>query len=113
MKPRRDRRGFHRIRLAGARSELVAQAHNRINEVTYRFGGGEIRENGRSKTNFAWSLQGGVAYAVMQNVKPNAGYRCIDLGKFETGGASTVGPAPRVEGDVRAHEVKVAVRYQF
>lgn len=88
-------------------------AFNRINDTTYRFGAAQFSENGHSKTNFAWSVQAGVAYAVTQNVKLDAGYRYIDLGEFETGGSSTVGPVPRVKGDVRAHELKVAVRYQF
>lgn len=88
-------------------------AFNKVDDVTYSFGAGRIHENGKSKTNFAWSLQAGAAYAVTQNVKVDLGYRYIDLGGFETGGSSTVGAVAKSEGDVRAHEVKIALRYAF
>lgn len=88
-------------------------AVNTIDDVTYSIGAGRIHENGHTKTRFAWSLQAGAAYAVTSNVKVDLGYRYIDLGSFETGGSSTVGPVAKTEGDVRAHEVKIALRYAF
>jgi len=88
-------------------------AFNRLNTVTYRVGGGEITEGGKSKTNFAWALMAGVAYSAASNIKVDFGYRYLDAGKFETSGSTSVGAVDKVTGDVRAHEVKIGLRYQF
>lgn len=91
----------------------IGVAFNKVKTINYTFGAGQIREDGDSKTSLAWSLQGGVAYAVTSNMKIDLGYRYIDLGEFETSGNSTVGAVPKTDGDLRAHEVKIGLRYQF
>ncbi|MGQ9369541.1 outer membrane protein [Azospirillum sp. ST 5-10] len=88
-------------------------AFNTVDDIDYAIGAGRIREEGDTKTNFAWSLQAGVAYAMTENATIDLGYRYVDLGEFETGGSSTVGTVESADGDVRAHEVKIGLRYRF
>lgn len=88
-------------------------AFNRLDTISYRLGGSEIREEGKNKTNFAWAVMAGVAYSATSNIKLDFGYRYLDAGDFETSGSTNVGPATKIEGDVRAHEVKIGLRYQF
>ncbi len=88
-------------------------AVNRLDTITYRLGAGEFQENGKNTARFAWSVMAGGAYAIATGVKIDIGYRYLDAGRFETSGETTIGAVTPVKGDVRAHEVKVGLRYAF
>ncbi|MCJ2083120.1 outer membrane beta-barrel protein [Methylobacterium sp. J-090] len=71
---------------------------------------GVIRPN-RSVTSLAWSLTGGVSYALGAGFSLDASYRYIDLGRAKSG-LDTYGFGSRLK-DLAANEVRVGLRYAF
>jgi opacity protein-like surface antigen len=69
----------------------------------------------KSSTNFAWSLGGGLGYAITQNWTVDLGYRYINAGdikeplKDATGTSFFYGKIGRIE----THDVMLGVRYTF
>jgi len=57
---------------------------------------------------FAYNATAGVSYDLSENVKMDLAYRFVDLGI-----ARSKGSAPIKVDDLRAHEVKLGLRYQF
>jgi opacity protein-like surface antigen len=71
----------------------------------------------KSSTNFAWSLGGGLGYAITRNWTADLGYRYIDAGnvkkeplKFPDGSASLY--YSKI-GRIEAHDVMLGIRYTF
>ncbi|MDO9426128.1 MAG: outer membrane beta-barrel protein [Methylobacterium sp.] len=71
---------------------------------------GVARPN-RSVTSLAWSLTGGVSYALGAGFSLDASYRYIDLGRAKSG-LDTYGFGSRLK-DLAANEVRVGLRYAF
>ncbi|MGQ3674405.1 outer membrane protein [Xanthobacter sp. TB0139] len=79
---------------------------------------------GGQKTHFAWSLAGGVSYAVNSQWAVDFGYRYISLGSPSFGDpaftamrhslwpATNIGRPASID-TLGAHEVRIALRYQF
>lgn len=68
----------------------------------------------KSKSNFAWAVMAGVAYDVSANVKLEAGYRYLNMGKVTSGAAcTTTCPAGVMVGlgKVDSHDFKFGVRW--
>jgi len=69
-----------------------------------------VRPN-RSVTNLAWSLTGGVAYALGAGFSLDASYRYVSLGRAESGvDAYRFGSSLK---DLAANEVRIGLRYAF
>ena len=68
---------------------------------------GTVSEN-HSRWNFAWAGMAGVAWTVAPNLQLDFGYRYLNVGKAESGGATPV-TFDRVAG----HEVRLGVRWSF
>jgi opacity protein-like surface antigen len=61
-----------------------------------------------SRWNFAWAGMAGIAWTVAPNIQLDFGYRYLNVGKAESGGA-----APVTFDRVAAHEVRLGVRWSF
>ena len=93
-----------------------------VTQTTYQSGqivnGGGVSAGGtfkdKGKTNFAWALHAGFAFAVSHNLKLEVGYRYINLGQASTGVLNCFCGqtfSPMKVKDLDAHEVKVGLRY--
>ncbi len=70
--------------------------------------------NSGSNWNFAWALMAGFGVDLASNVTLDVNYRYLDLGEGNSGILSIGGGThPIVYDDLRAHEVRVGVRYMF
>lgn len=70
--------------------------------------------SGKSKSNFAWAVMAGVSYDVSPNVKLEAGYRYLNMGKVTSGAACTTTCPAGVTiglGRVDSHDFKFGVRW--
>lgn len=80
-------------------------------------GGGSTATDGKN-WNLAWALHAGMSYEVNDRLSMEIAYRYMDLGKAHTG-ALCVSPAcgttlaPLKLEDVRAHDIKLAMRWSF
>lgn len=70
-----------------------------------------VRRPSRSVTSLAWTLTGGVAYALGHGLSLDTSYRYVDLGRAKTG-ADAFGFDSRLK-DLASHEVRVGLRYSF
>jgi opacity protein-like surface antigen len=61
-----------------------------------------------SRWNFAWAGMAGVAWTVAPNLQMDFGYRYLNVGKAESGGAT-----PITFDNVASHEVRVGLRWSF
>lgn len=61
-----------------------------------------------SQWNFAWAGMAGVAWTVAPNLQMDFGYRYLNVGKAESGGAT-----PVTFDHVAGHEVRVGLRWSF
>lgn len=87
----------------------IGIAHHRMGEVSGD--AGPTNQSGGSNTAFAWSLMAGVAYQLSERAILDIGYRYIDLGSARSGSDPVLA---RLEiDDMRAHEIKVGLRYHF
>ena len=73
---------------------------------------------GGTTTQFAWNAAAGLGIGVSESFTIDLGYRYVDLGRFESGRQARQGSSvdrfqQKVEGDLTAHEVLVALRYSF
>ncbi len=67
-----------------------------------------------SQTKFTWQVEAGIQYAFTENLSVRAGYRYVDMGKFDVQLFDTVGiPGGNLTGRLTAHEVMAAFRYTF
>ena len=94
----------------------VGLAYNKLSEV-YFTGNPNLtnRIAGNSDLSFAWSLMAGVGYQISDRAILDVGYRFIDMGSIESGRVDSGGfanPAVVLD-DLRAHEIKVGIRYHF
>lgn len=67
----------------------------------------------KNKTNFAWSLGGGVAYDVTERWTVDLGYRYIDAGKVKATFNSDPGVWAKSKTKVQTHDIQLGVRYTF
>lgn len=65
----------------------------------------------RSVTDFAWSLTGGVSYALWAGLSLDASYRYVALGRAASG-SDAYGGRTRLK-DLAANEVRIGLRYTF
>lgn len=74
-------------------------------------GGASTAVPGRSRTDFAWALMGGVAIDVGYDASLDLGYRYLSLGKAETRATPATG-ATQLR-DVDSHEIRAGLRWAF
>ncbi|HEY4136323.1 MAG TPA: outer membrane beta-barrel protein [Alphaproteobacteria bacterium] len=94
----------------------IGLSRNKIDDVAISSGGvglGQI--DGDDRISFAWQLSAGTSIELSKAVSLDIGYRYIDLGKAETSDNGNAGGTPitglHQEGDLRAHEVQVGIRF--
>ena len=78
-------------------------AHHRFTNVNLPAGAGK-----GNSTDFAYNLTAGVSYDLTDNIKMDVAYRFVDLGVGVSEGTAHI----RAD-NLRAHEVKLGVRYHF
>ena len=67
-----------------------------------------------SQTKFTWQVEAGIQYAFTDHLSVRAGYRYVDMGKFDVPLSDVFGiPAGNLTGRLTAHEVMAAFRYTF
>jgi opacity protein-like surface antigen len=73
----------------------------------------------KSKTNLAWALHAGLAYAVSPNLKLELGYSYLNMGSAESGdirdafsGANTRLNYVKLK-DIDSHDIKIGMRWTF
>jgi opacity protein-like surface antigen len=87
----------------------VGVAYHRMSDVQGDVG--PTSQSGGDNTAFAWSLMAGVAYQLTERAILDIGYRFIDLGSVRSGSDPVLA---RLEiDDMRAHEIKIGLRYHF
>lgn len=91
----------------------VGFAYHRMGDVT-----SDVSPNtqfGEDKLAFAWSLMAGVAFQLTDRAIIDVGYRYIDMGSARSAhGDAALAWNPRLElDDMRAHEIKIGLRYHF
>ena len=91
---------------------------SRIKVGNYEFknpNGTRGTQPGDSNWDFSWALMAGVGYHVTDNLMVDVGYRYLDLGDAQSGKAAGFGKGKREIkfDDIRAHEVKVGLRYMI
>jgi outer membrane protein OmpA-like peptidoglycan-associated protein len=92
----------------------VGLARNEISAIRSTFNNvPTATELGRKSDELAWAAMAGIAYEIGSNLFLDLGYRYIDMGKLETSGNFTFGRGVVTEGDLRAHEVMLGVRWVF
>jgi opacity protein-like surface antigen len=93
----------------------IGFAYHKMGDVTIDDPATPNRIFGDDKLSFAWGLMAGVGYQVSDRAILDIGYRYIDLGAARaTNADSAQAWNPRLEiNDLRAHEVKVGLRYHF
>lgn len=95
----------------------IGWAYHKMNNVHSDFNGGcgGCAQLGEDKLSLAWSLMAGVGYQISERAILDVGYRYIDMGWARSSNADTnFGWNPRLEvNDMRAHEIKVGLRYHF
>lgn len=67
-----------------------------------------VTATGKSRASFAYNLTAGVSYDISDVMKLDVAYRFTDLGYARSGGAT-----PVTVDDMRAHEIKVGLRYTW
>lgn len=68
------------------------------------FGGGVGTSFLKSDMNFAWNVGAGCAIDLVDDWKATLGYRYVDFGHYDVS---------NTEGDLKAHEVQLGLRYTF
>jgi opacity protein-like surface antigen len=73
------------------------------------------RIEGKTSTDFAWSLMAGAAYQISDRAILDFGYRFIALGDAKSGTIDSLGYVnpPVTVRDMHAHEFKIGLRYHF
>lgn len=84
-----------------------------INTSGYTTNKGYVFGN-KNQTNFAWNLMAGAAVDLGDNLKLDANYRFLSLGKIETSNpVQNANENPLKLEDVYAHEFRVGLRYDL
>ena len=81
----------------------VGGAYNKLSNITL-----PATASGGHRWNLAYNVSAGLSYDLSQNVKLDMAYRFVDLGSVLSNGATPI----KVK-DLKAHEFKVGMRYQF
>ncbi|MRR18300.1 MAG: porin family protein [Deltaproteobacteria bacterium] len=68
---------------------------------------------GDSQTKFTWQVEAGIQYAFTDHLGVRAGYRYVDMGKFDVPLFDGFGAAGNLTGRLTAHELMAAFRYTF
>jgi OOP family OmpA-OmpF porin len=98
----------------------VGATRNDLSRTSFATGGGAYvgSVSSHARTNFAWGVGAGMAYAVMPNLSLDLGYKYLDLGHMSSG--TTFSPAgavaintSRMSADLHAHTVMLGLRYEF
>ncbi len=101
--------GFKPYLLLGA-----GAAKNKTKETTLSLNGQNVvTAAGASKTNFAYKLGLGTAYAINEDVDFDVRYQYVDYGKFKTNTATANNMTFSGQGKLRANQVMVGVAYKF
>lgn len=92
----------------------VGLARNHISAIRSTFNNVQTStELGQTSNELAWAGMAGIAYEIGSNLFLDLGYRYIDFGKLTTSGNFSFGRGPVTEGDFRAHEVLLGLRWVF
>lgn len=93
----------------------IGFSRNHISDISYTLNGGALdREQSETKTNFAWALTAGAAYAVTDKMLLDLAYRYVDVGDVKTSGRFDSGAsAAPLKSDLALHEILLTVRYNF
>ncbi len=95
----------------------IGVSRNTISDLSATFAGVSATVDDETSTSFAWQASAGLGIEVAPNLAIDVGYRYMDLGSIETGDTVTVGGASiggaASDGDLRAHEIQVGLRYSF
>ncbi len=81
----------------------VGVAYNRLTDVSLP----ALSSDG-DRADLAYNLTAGISYDLANNFKVDLAYRYVDLGFARSKGA-----APLIVDDLKSHEIKLGVRYQF
>ena len=81
----------------------IGVAYHRLTDVTLPVGSA----NG-SRADLAYNLTAGLSYDLTNNLKMDVAYRYVDLGFARSKGAT-----PITVDDLKSHEIKLGVRFQF
>ncbi|GDX89921.1 hypothetical protein LBMAG45_17770 [Nitrospirota bacterium] len=73
---------------------------------------GQSAEGAIDKTDFAWNVGGGVAYALTEHISLDVTYRYADLGKANWG-ASFTDVVRLTANNLHTNEFLFGARYQF
>lgn len=96
----------------------IGVSRNKVSNLSASYLGVTGSVNDHSETSFAWQASAGVGVEVAPNVTVDVGYRYVDLGSMKTGdtvtiGGTSFGGAGSSDGDLRAHELQIGLRYNF
>jgi OOP family OmpA-OmpF porin len=97
----------------------IGFAHNDLQSSTGRIAGVvPFTQTGASRTNFAWGVGAGLAYAFTRNWALDVAYKYLDLGDLRSGAsASALGvtaPTTAIKSDnFTVHTVTIGFRYTF
>ena len=93
----------------------VGWAYHKMGDITIDDPGSPNKQFGEDKLSFAWSLMAGLGYQLTDRAILDVGYRYIDMGMSRSShGDTALAWNPRLEiDDMRAHEVKIGLRYHF
>ena len=86
----------------------VGLAYHRVGDVTSDVVPGV--QSGDDKVSFAWALMAGFGYQLTDRAILDVGYRYIDLGSAQS---SNFGGVRLEVDDMRAHEIKIGLRYHL
>lgn len=86
----------------------VGFAYHHMGDVTSNLVPGALP--GDDKVSFAWALMAGFGYQLTDRAILDVGYRYIDLGSAQS---SSFGGARLEVDDMRAHEIKIGLRYHL
>lgn len=92
----------------------IGWAYHKMGDVNSDMAG-SVTQYGEDKLSFAWALMAGVGYQLTDRAILDVGYRYIDMGSARSShGDVNMAWNPRLEiDDMRAHEVKIGLRYHF
>jgi opacity protein-like surface antigen len=107
--------GMTQNRTSGGTDKGMNFSYNSLTGVPYAgFGTSMATIANGTKTNVAYALMAGVSADVSQNMKLEAAYRYLNLGKYQTGIFACGGCNYTLQGrDLDAHEFKLGLRWML
>jgi opacity protein-like surface antigen len=96
----------------------VGAARNETSTINFAANGAAIgSQNGATRTDFAWQIGGGFAYALLPTIALDAGYHYLDAGHTQSGNTGVIGGVAVTglagTGRLKAHEITAGIRVGF